>query len=157
MKKNSPRALSLFLAGLFTVLFAGFICLISLADEKQEGIKKLKEQEKYQRDFLGNISLEFRQKYAHSIQVYADQQRIFEAIRHLVVNAIGIEPDVLPRNFERFFRIDKSRSRQEGGTGLGLSIVKHIIEAYKQAILVNSKPGKGTTFTFTLAKGIGKK
>lgn len=68
-------------------------------------------------------------------------------------NGMGIPEKDLPRIFERFFRTEKSRSRDNGGTGLGLAIVKHIIEAHRQSISVRSKPSKGTTFSFTIKKG----
>lgn len=67
-------------------------------------------------------------------------------------DGIGIEEALLPRLHERFYRVDKSRSRDQGGTGLGLSIVKHIIEAHGQAINVRSSIGVGSTFGFTLGK-----
>lgn len=70
-------------------------------------------------------------------------------------NGIGIDKPHLPRLFERFYRVDKGRSRDEGGTGLGLAIVKHIIEAHDQQITVTSSPGVGTTFSFTLNMAIG--
>lgn len=117
--------------------------------------------------------------YSKSIKVKADRKRIFEVISNLVNNSIkygveggktsigftdigerilveisdngiGIKERDLPRVFERFFRVDKSRSRESGGTGLGLSIVKHTIQAHNQSITVKSRVDKGTTFVFTL-------
>ena len=68
-------------------------------------------------------------------------------------NGLGIDEEHLPRLFERFYRVDKSRARNIGGSGLGLAIVKHIVEAHGQTINVRSTAGKGSTFSFTLDKG----
>jgi len=62
----------------------------------------------------------------------------------------GIPADAQARIFERFFRVDKARSREQGGTGLGLSIVKHVVQAHGGDVSVVSSPGAGSTFTFTL-------
>ncbi len=127
------------------------------------------------------ISLIFGAGADKKVKIHADKKRIFEVISNLVINAmkygkpkgfirtsfydmdtyilvevkdngIGISPENLPRIFERFYRVDKSRSREEGGTGLGLSIVKHIIDAHNQSITVKSDLDRGTTFSFTLNK-----
>ena len=118
---------------------------------------------------------------AHPVMVHADRYYIERVLMNLIINAIhygrqngfvkisfidmldkvivevsdngmGIAKDDIPRVFERFFRADKSRSRENGGTGLGLSIVKHVIEAHRENITVRSAVGRGSTFSFTLSK-----
>jgi len=65
----------------------------------------------------------------------------------------GIPPEALDRIFERFYRVDKARSREQGGTGLGLSIVKHIVQNHGGEVWAKSELGKGATFFFTLPQG----
>ncbi|AXP80241.1 Alkaline phosphatase synthesis sensor protein PhoR [Mariniflexile rhizosphaerae] len=128
------------------------------------------------------ITLTFDADYFTPVLVNADKERIQQVLANLIVNSIkygrekgttevsienliknkvivrvtdngeGIEKKDLSRIFERFYRVDKSGSRKEGGSGLGLSIVKHIIEAHREKIYVESEFGVGSEFSFTLEK-----
>jgi len=80
------------------------------------------------------------------------EERGAEVIISVRDKGSGIEPEHLPRIFERFYRIDKARSRKLGGTGLGLSIVKHIVQAHEGTVDVESTPGAGSTFSIHLPR-----
>lgn len=75
-----------------------------------------------------------------------------ETIISVQDEGIGIEQEHLPRLFERFYRVDKGRSRRRGGTGLGLAIVKHITQSHRGRVTVESTPGKGSTFRIHLPR-----
>ncbi|WP_054695738.1 ATP-binding protein [Syntrophomonas palmitatica] len=81
----------------------------------------------------GNIMVRSRKKDSRVITTITD-------------TGVGIPPESLPRVFERFYRVDKARSRNQGGTGLGLSIVKHIVESHGGEVFVESEVGQGSTF-----------
>jgi len=84
-----------------------------------------------------------------SVLVSADKSDGFVKV-DVADTGIGIPADDMPRIFERFYRVDKARSREMGGTGLGLAIVKHIINAHNGSLNVESRPGKGSTFSFSI-------
>ena len=128
-----------------------------------------------------NIKIIFNKNYDKQILVEADKNRIEQVITNLVTNSInygsekgtteisfesnvekiivkvndngeGISEENMPRLFQRFFRVDVSRSRSQGGSGLGLAIVKHIIDAHNENIFVQSTIGVGSEFSFSLKK-----
>ncbi|MDP4291046.1 MAG: ATP-binding protein [Bacteroidota bacterium] len=98
-----------------------------------------------------SIKYNFKQKEALTKIGFFDMDE--NILVEVTDNGVGIAQQDLGRIFERFYRTDKGRSREQGGSGLGLAIVKHVIEAHKQTINVRSYPGVGTTFGFTLKKG----
>ena len=127
-----------------------------------------------------NITLRMDKKYEDPIFVFADEERIQQVLTNLIINSVkygiergvteiscermnetkllvrvndngdGIDEEHLPRLFERFYRVDKTRNRIQGGSGLGLAIVKHIIEAHNERVFVESKIGVGSEFSFSL-------
>lgn len=131
-----------------------------------------------------NITLRFDRVYDFPHLVKGDVERIEQVLINLVVNSIkygrvggittvsvepynqnkfiikindngeGIKQEHISRLFERFYRVDQSRSREQGGSGLGLSIVKHIIEAHNETILLKSVHGEGSEFSFTLERAM---
>jgi two-component system phosphate regulon sensor histidine kinase PhoR len=124
--------------------------------------------------------LKFDREYLEPLMVYADEERIQQVLTNLIVNSLkygvergftevslevlkedkiliriadngeGIDEEHLPRLFERFYRVDKTRNRNQGGSGLGLAIVKHIIEAHGEKIFVESEAKVGSEFSFSL-------
>lgn len=128
-----------------------------------------------------DILMTFDDKYTKPIYVLGNHEKIQQVVTNLIENSIkygktggsteigfeevnnriqidirdngeGIDAKHIPRLFERFFRVDKSGSRNVGGSGLGLAIVKHIIEAHNEKIIIQSELGKGSQFSFTLQK-----
>lgn len=100
-------------------------------------------------NLIGN-SIKYGRENGHTVIALEDMQQFVTV--EISDNGEGISEEHLPRIFERFYRVDKSRSRAQSGTGLGLSIVKHFIEAHKQKILATSREGIGSIFSFNLEK-----
>ena len=156
-------------------LNATTVNIVDLAKEIVESLE-IKAQKRNVR-----LSLDWKRAGSPEINVLCDKDKIGQVLGNLINNSInygvenghtevrffdlednilievsddgiGIEEEHLPRLFERFYRVDKSRARNEGGTGLGLAIVKHLVEAHGQTIDVRSTVGQGSTFSFTLKK-----
>jgi len=149
---------------------------IDIVELAKEVIEQREEEAKQK-----EITIKFNKNYEKPIFVEADPFRISQVLINLITNSInygkiggmttirffdmderilvevedngpGISKEHIPRLFERFYRVDKSRSRHQGGTGLGLAICKHIIEGHEQALNVRSEVGEGSVFSFTLDK-----
>lgn len=161
-------------SGKIPIIQESFVIQDLVKDVYEELSLKAKEKE---------IHLEFKKGTERPIVVYADRPKIHQVLLNLIENAMkyghqqgtvtagcyemdeghiyieisddgpGISEEHLPRIFERFYRADRSRSRDIGGTGLGLAIVKHIVDAHDQTVTVRSKLGVGSSFGFTLEKG----
>lgn len=149
---------------------------INIVDLAKDTVSSLEDQAN-----KSEMSIVVQHQGEKPIMVEADYNKISQVMTNLIVNAIkygkkqgeilvkffdmhdnilievadnghGIEEVHLPRLFERFYRTDKARAREDGGSGLGLAIVKHIIEAHHQTINVRSTVDVGSTFSFTLKK-----
>ncbi|WP_338793673.1 ATP-binding protein [Bernardetia sp. MNP-M8] len=179
---RSLKALAALVEDLLTLsqIESGDITMRLEEYEMQDQVLEVFEQLENKAERRG-VTLKLVSQYEEGVYVYADYNRIRQVLINLIINAIkygkengtvtvtltqttknlkisikddgnGIEPEHLVRIFERFYRIEKSRSKQEGGTGLGLAIVKHIIEKHDSKISVKSKMGEGTQFTFKLQR-----
>lgn len=126
---------------------------IKISSEVQTGAEFFQARQDMIEQVLINL-LDNAIKYSHEgglIKVIIASQED-NVVLQVIDQGIGIPPESLTRLFERFYRVDKARSRKVGGTGLGLSIVKHIVESHHGRVLVESQENRGTTFTVILPK-----
>ncbi len=160
-------------SGVTTIKFDRFDLYVLI--EEVLGLMEIPAQEK-------NINLLFDKTIKKELWVFADRKRISQVITNLIINSLkygvqdgttevlvellnkqkllvriidngkGIKAKHIPRLFERFYRVDKARNRDEGGSGLGLAIVKHLIEAHHEKIYVESTYDVGSEFSFSLSK-----
>jgi two-component system phosphate regulon sensor histidine kinase PhoR len=127
---------------------------MSVAVQLAEGLPKVQAHPQSLEQILFNL-LDNALKYSPAgsqvtLSVTASPTAANELVVSVTDQGQGIEAKHLPRLFERFYRVDKARSRQEGGTGLGLSIVKHLVQCHGGRIWAESTLGQGTSFCFTL-------
>jgi two-component system, OmpR family, phosphate regulon sensor histidine kinase PhoR len=183
---KSLEALELLLEDLLTIsqMESGEIKMnfkeFNIIDVTREALEQFEEKAEKK-----NIKMIFNYQPIDKLMVYGDPRRIHQVMTNLISNAIkysqdtgqvdiyfkelkedvkisikdngiGIPPQDIKRIFERFYRVEKSRSKDKGGAGLGLAIVKHILEAHNTKVNVNSKLGEGSTFSFKLLKAAAR-
>ena len=131
-----------------------------LADDKnielilepvKEKLQLFGDKNKLKQVFVNLITNAIKYTEQGSVRILVEEENDFGKII-VKDTGIGIPGEDIPRIFERFFRVDKARSRAVGGTGLGLAIVKHIVEAHGSKVEVISEAGKGSEFSFRLKK-----
>ncbi|CAI8157781.1 MAG: Alkaline phosphatase synthesis sensor protein PhoR [Flavobacteriales bacterium UBA4585] len=166
------EAISKIESGLYEIQLRPVV-LLNLIDDSMDALESFIAEHKAEVEVVWEVNKD--------VQVVCDSARMEQVLDNLIVNAIkyspvgssvlvvirekndsvyidvrdhgfGIPEGDLARVFERFYRVDKARTRNEGGSGLGLSIVKHIVEAHGEEITVNSKERVGSVFSFSLAK-----
>lgn len=166
------EAISKIESGLYEIQLRPVV-LLNLIDDSMDTLESFITKQKAEVEVVWEVNKD--------VQVVCDSARMEQVLDNLIVNAIkyspvgssvlvvirekndsiyidvrdhgfGIPEGDLGRVFERFYRVDKARTRNEGGSGLGLSIVKHIVEAHGQEIAVTSKERAGSVFSFSLAK-----
>lgn len=120
-------------------------------NEVRDGLQVFGDKERLRQVLINLIQNAIKYTEIGSVEISVEEEKKFVTIK-VKDTGIGIPEDQLSRIFERFYRVDKARSRAVGGTGLGLSIVKHIIEAHDSKIEVRSKVGVGSEFSFKLKK-----
>ena len=109
--------------------------------------------EKQMRELISNLvsnAVKYNRQGGQVWVVVKDEKEASSVVIQVRDNGMGIPEESLPRIFERFYRVEKGRSKKAGGTGLGLAIVKHIVTYYKGTIDVKSKLDEGTEFTVRL-------
>lgn len=133
---------------------------IPLAEEKniklifnsaEDGLQVFGDKEKLRQVFVNLLQNAIKYTEVGTVEILTEIEKKFVNII-IRDTGIGIPEEDIDRIFERFYRVDKARSKAVGGTGLGLAIVKHIIEAHNSRILVQSKLGEGSQFSFRLKK-----
>ena len=151
--KKKITAISLSVAG---VLLVAFLVWGVVATVKDGGLNKIKEQQNQDlvtQELINNLcdnAIRYNDKNGSVlVRVRKNEESVILSVKD---NGIGIPKEHQERIFERFYRVDKSRSKETGGTGLGLAIVKHIVALHDAKIEVNSEVGKGSEISVTFPR-----